>query len=82
MIYGFRREAAATSSFQVGAAGLALPDRRRSGPLGRQVATRSARPWGPYSKGPAQIGRRNTQRFAVFGDRAACAFDALLLEHF
>ena len=30
-----------------GAAGLALPDRRRSGPLGGQGATRSERPWGP-----------------------------------
>src|SRR3982751_2805151 len=29
-----------------GAAGLALPDRRRSGPLGGQGATRSERPWG------------------------------------
>src|SRR3982751_3639490 len=31
-----------------GAAGLALPDRRCSGPLGGQGATRSERPWGPF----------------------------------
>src|SRR3982751_4052102 len=37
-----------------GAAGLALPDRRRSGPLGGQGATRSERPWGlfPHQQGP------------------------------
>ena len=34
---------------QAGAAGLALPDRRRSGPLGGQGVTRSERPWGRYS---------------------------------
>ena len=34
-------------SLQTGAAGLALPVRRRSGPLGGQGATRSERPWGP-----------------------------------
>jgi hypothetical protein len=35
-------------SSPAGAAGLAPPDRRRSGPLGGQEATRSARPWGPH----------------------------------
>ena len=33
-------------TLQAGAAGLALPDRRRSGPLGGQGAIRSERPWG------------------------------------
>ena len=32
--------------FQAGAAGLALPARRRSGPLGGQGAARSEQPWG------------------------------------
>jgi hypothetical protein len=34
------------ASSQAGAAGLALPDRRRSGPLGGQGDTRSERSWG------------------------------------
>jgi hypothetical protein len=33
-------------SLQAGAAELAMPDRRRSGPLGGQGATPSERPWG------------------------------------
>ena len=37
---------AQTDQIQAGALGLALPGRRRSGPLGGQGATRSERPWG------------------------------------
>jgi ATP-dependent helicase Lhr and Lhr-like helicase len=45
---------------QAGAAGLASPDRRRSGPLGGQEAARSERPWGPYHSGP-HGGQRTTR---------------------
>ncbi|CDS52434.1 hypothetical protein [Polaromonas sp. CG9_12] len=58
---------------QAGAAGLAPPDRRRSGPLGGQGVTRSERPWGQgtalLKQGPRDWLRQTAGAAAPSGGR-------------